>query len=214
MGVATAPEHLATRWWWVRHAPVTINNGCIYGQFDLSCDTGDRAAFARLAQSLPRDAVWVVSNLCRTHETAAAIKAEGLAGPDAIIVPEFAEQHFGAWQGRSYASLAGRAQEEYHQFWLAPAHHRPPGGESFDDLVQRVRRAIVQLNRDFAGRDIIAVAHGGTIRAAVAAALSLPSETALGIEAHNLSVTRLDYFPGSAAGDASWRIGFINRVPN
>ena len=24
-----------TRWWWVRHAPVTVNNGCVYGQTDL-----------------------------------------------------------------------------------------------------------------------------------------------------------------------------------
>src|SRR5580698_6592435 len=32
----------ATRWWWVRHAPVRDDGGCIYGQKDMTCDTSDR----------------------------------------------------------------------------------------------------------------------------------------------------------------------------
>ena len=46
------PQHavpkgvVATRWWWVRHAPVREDGGCIYGQADLGCDTSDRVVFA------------------------------------------------------------------------------------------------------------------------------------------------------------------------
>jgi alpha-ribazole phosphatase len=36
---------VATRWWWVRHAPVREDNGCIYGQEDIGCDTSDRVVF-------------------------------------------------------------------------------------------------------------------------------------------------------------------------
>ena len=46
-----------TRWWWVRHAPVTVNQGRIYSQTDLPCDTGDQATFANLARILPRPAI-------------------------------------------------------------------------------------------------------------------------------------------------------------
>ena len=39
------PRVIATRWWWVRHAPVREDDGCIYGQKDLGCDTSDRVVF-------------------------------------------------------------------------------------------------------------------------------------------------------------------------
>src|SRR5215831_10749302 len=72
-------SELATRLWWIRHAPVD-HGGRIYGQLDLSCDCSEAANFTGLAEQLPRRAVWVTSNLCRTHETAAAI-VRGLACP-------------------------------------------------------------------------------------------------------------------------------------
>jgi alpha-ribazole phosphatase len=214
------PTSLTTRWWWVRHAPVVVNNGHCYGQMDHPCNTDDPAAYRRLAEILPKDAVWVTSTLRRTHETAAAIVAAGLAGPasfpgpDVTVEADLAEQHFGSWQGRSYTSLAAEQAEAYHRFWLAPAVERPPGGESFVDLVTRVTRSIKALNRRFEGRDIIAVAHGGTIRAAIAVALDLPAETALAFAVDNISVTRLDHFPTGAGGQGnSWRVNFTNQPP-
>jgi alpha-ribazole phosphatase len=91
---------IATRLWWVRHAPVS-HGGRIHGQLDLSCDCSEAARFTGLAEQLPRDAVWVTSNLRRTHETAAAIVRAGLPGPkgipgpEAIVIEDLAEQHFG-----------------------------------------------------------------------------------------------------------------------
>ena len=115
-----------TRWWWVRHAPVTVNNGCVYGQTDPVCDCDNEAAFSGLAGLLPRDAVWVTSHLTRTHMTAAAIVRAGLPGPDPVPGPgviverDLAEQSFGAWQGMKYTDLAALQAEAYHRFWLAP----------------------------------------------------------------------------------------------
>jgi broad specificity phosphatase PhoE len=215
--VDTAPESAATRWWWVRHAPETVNRGRIYGRSDPPCETDDRQSFRALADLLPRDAAWAVSDLQRTHQTAAAIVAAGLAGPRAFpgegveTVSDFAEQDFGVWQGRTYASLAERSPEEYHQFWIAPARTRPPGGESFADLIDRVRPAIARLTETHRHRDIIAVAHGGTIRAALAVAANLDPEAALSFTIGNLSVTRLDHFRVEAKD--FWRIDYVNRPP-
>jgi hypothetical protein len=61
---------VATRWWWVRHAPVREDNGCIYGQKDIGCDTSDRVVFEAVGKILPRDAVWYASTLKRTHPAA------------------------------------------------------------------------------------------------------------------------------------------------
>lgn len=214
------PTVRTTRWWWVRHAPVVVNEGRCYGQTDHPCDTRDPPAYRRLAQILPREASWVTSTLRRTHETAAAIVAAGLPGPAAFPGPEvtvdadLAEQHFGDWQGQTYTSLAEQQAEAYHRFWLAPASERPPGGESFVDLMARVTRSIHKLNQRFVGRDIIAVAHGGTIRAAIALALGLAPEAALAFAVDNISVTRLDHFPADAGGQGNeWRVNFTNQPP-
>lgn len=211
-------SHSSTRWWWVRHAPVTVNNACIYGQTDPVCDCDDAAAFDGLARQLPRDAVWVTSNLVRTHQTAAAIVRAGLPGPnpipgpDAIEEPAFAEQSFGAWHGRPYLEHAALRADAYHRFWLAAADEAPPGGESFVAVMARVGAAIRRINAQHAGRDIVAVAHGGTIRAALAEALELAPEAALAFAIENLSVTRIERFDGGGLGHG-WRVISVNRPP-
>jgi broad specificity phosphatase PhoE len=207
-----------TRWWWVRHAPVTVNDGRCYGQTDHPCDCSDTAAFAGLAAVLPKEAVWITSPLLRTHMTAAGIVRAGLPGPDPIpgpdvrVEPELIEQHFGEWQGKTYAELAEQNGNLWPRFWLGPAHQAPPGGESFVQLLHRAHRGILRLSREHAGRDIIAVTHGGTIRAAVALALDLAPEAALAVTIDNLSLTKIDHFPGEEVA-RSWRVTGINHPP-
>ncbi len=209
---------IVTRWWWVRHAPVTVNKGCCYGQTDLPCETDARHGFASLAKRLPSAASWVMTPLKRTHMTASALVAAGsdgpdlIPGPDVAIEPDLIEQHFGDWQGQRYADLEKQRGDEWHRFWLAPAHETPPGGESFVSLIARVHGAITRLNERLAGRDIVAVTHGGTIRAALALALDLTPEAALAFTIDNLSLTRLDHFPGPGLGHG-WRVGVVNQPP-
>ncbi len=209
-------SHVVTRWWWVRHAPVIGVNGRIYGQDDLEADCSDAARFAALGASLPAEAVWIASHLKRTHQTMAAIRAARGDGPGEPEhrpqhLPEIAEQHFGDWQGLTYAELEARRDGAYHRFWHAPAVERPPNGESFADVVARVEAAVTRLSAAHAGQDIIAVAHGGTIRAALAAALGLDPERALGFAVDTLSITRLDLIDGPGEG-AQWRIHCVNRA--
>ncbi len=200
-----------TRWWWVRHAPVTADNGCVYGQFDLPCDVSDAACFAVLARRLPNNAVWVTSHLQRTKQTAAAIVAAGLAGMPPAEECDFAEQHFGEWQGRNRAEVFAQHGAD-HGLWLAPADFCPPGGESFAAMMDRVVRGIARWNGLHPGRDIIAVAHGGTIRAALGHALGLTPSRSLVFETANCALTRLDYIEGGGKAPA-WRIVAVNLLP-
>jgi broad specificity phosphatase PhoE len=78
---APKPGVVTTRWWWVRHAPVREDGGCIYGQKDLGCDTSDRVVFDAVGKILPRNAAWYASTLKRTHQTADAIWAAGFPKP-------------------------------------------------------------------------------------------------------------------------------------
>jgi len=162
---------------------------------------------------LPSPAIWLVSHLRRTHQTAEAIRrmTDQPHSPP-LITPELAEQHFGDWQGLTFAELEARRDGAYHRFWLAPARERPPSGESFDDVVTRVDAAIRRLTEEHAGRDIIAVSHGGTIRAALAATLGIDPERALGFQIDNCSITRIDHIDGASEGSA-WRVATVNQHP-
>ena len=200
----------ATKWWWVRHASVVGHDGRIYGASDVPADVSDRQAFRNLAARLPKDAVWVRSHLSRTEDTVAAIAALGGDIPDAMVEPNLGEQNFGAWQGRTYAEVEAEIKQfQHHKFWLLPARHAPPGGESFIDVIIRVGSVIERLTHEHGGRDIVAVAHGGSIRAALAHALDLDPERALGIATEALSTTRIDHIGGPGLG-GDWRVAFVN----
>lgn len=207
-----------TRWWWIRHAPVTGANGRIYGQMDMDCDTSDTPVYDGLAALLPRDAVWVTSNLSRTTRTAEAILARrSEPAPELRPHADLAEQSFGDWQGRHRDDLMAERGAQWNRFWLAPAHEAPPGGESFANLIQRVGTAVERLSRDHAGRDVVAVTHGGTIRAALARALSLEPERALSFVVDNCALTRIDHIAPPAENDdgtpPAWRVALVNHVP-
>ena len=211
---------VVTSWWWIRHAPVVGHEGRIYGAQDVDCDTSDSHVFRRLARTLPQEALWLTSHLSRTWARAEAIRrAAGHPRPDdRLEVPALGEQSFGDWQGLSHAELDALRDGAWHRFWLTPAEERPPGGESFVDLMARVGEAISRLNQAHGGRHIVAVAHGGTIRAALAQALGLHPERALAFEIANCSLTRIDHIvgsPGSHDPDVgeAWRVGLVNADP-
>ena len=71
-----------TRWWWVRHAPVTSTEGRIYGNTDPPANVEDPPTYAALARFLPDESTLVTSHLQRTRQTAEAIRAAGLDMPD------------------------------------------------------------------------------------------------------------------------------------
>ena len=201
-----------TRWWWIRHAPVTVAGGRLYGQNDLPADTSESHVFDGLADALPVGAAWVATPLQRTGQTADAIENAGHAGAPRHIEADFIEQHFGEWQGWTWEEVRAAQGDAFHKFWVAPAHHAPPGGESFADVIARVAPAVDRLTALNAGGDIVSVAHGGSIRAAIAHALELTPDKALAIQIDNCTLTRIDHIEGPGEG-GSWRIHGINLRP-
>ena len=62
------------------------------------------------------------------------------------------------------------------------------------------------------GRDIVAVAHGGSIRAALAMALGIDAAAAMALVVDTLSLTRIDHVAGGLlrGRGGAWRIGGVN----
>jgi broad specificity phosphatase PhoE len=202
----------ATRWWWVRHGPVPDAEGRIIGHLDFGCDCSNTSVVNGLAALLPLQAVAVISPLLRTRQTLAAIAAAGGTSADPLVEADFIEQSFGEWEGLGWAQMQARDPDYYAHFWLDPTRNAPPGGESFSAQVERTAAAIERLSARFAGRDLVCVSHGGTIRAACAHALNLTTHVAMGIVVDNLSITRLDRVGAALLSGTGglWRVHHIN----
>lgn len=221
---------LTTRWWWVRHAPVINSRPELYGHKDLDCTLADEAALARLAEWLPKDAVWVTSHLKRAIATAEAVRARiaergtdrtGDAQraaphlPEPIVDRAFAEQNFGDWEGLSFDELKDWLGDGFEAFWKAPAKVAAPKGESFADVIARVADGVARINAAHGGRNIVAVAHGGSIRAALAHALALDPDAALTFRIDNLSLTVIEHMRPEGDGfergaRTTWRVASVN----
>jgi broad specificity phosphatase PhoE len=201
-----------TRFWLVRHAIVEENaRAKLYGVMDVELCPHNLLAqapiYAALARRLPRRARWVVSPLQRTRRTAEAIFHAGYPRAEWHVEPDLIEQHLGDWQGLPHADLPPLLAGPAHPFWPIGAAERPPGGESFADVIGRVGPAMERLADQFADGHVIAVSHGGAIRAAVAHALRIGADNALHLSVYNLSLTRLD------RTDGVWRVGSVNETP-
>ena len=199
-----------TRWWWIRHAPVTQLQGYIYGDSDPQADVSDRALFERAAGRLPSPAHWIVTNLQRTWQTAEAIANSGYPLPVPSVEPDLREQSFGAWHGRSHAEHNRERDDEFVGVWNCPPDVCPPGGERFVDVMHRARVAIERITFDHGPGDVVCVAHGGTIRAALALALNLPAERALVFGIDNVSITRIEFMHDAPSDALRWRVREVN----
>ncbi|MEX0658046.1 MAG: histidine phosphatase family protein [Egibacteraceae bacterium] len=161
-------------------------------------DAGLESAGA-LGGLLPRaDRCWssYAVRACQTAE-AAGFQAEPQAG--------LAECDFGAWAGRSLAEVAA-ADTDGLQRWFADPDHAPHGGESATAL--RARAADVLARVTGLGGTTLAFTHGGFVRAAVLAALGVPSVLAWKLDVAPLSVTELHHHE-----QGGWRLVRLNSTP-
>lgn len=212
-------EAVVTRWWWVRHAPVVDAHLMrLSGQADVAADVSDRAAFQALAAKLPGDAAWLTTNLKRTAQTSEALWGAGAPRSDPTVEPAFAEQAFGDWTNRTWIELGDDPAAR--PFWADPAGVAPPNdqtglaAESFAEVCARVAPAIERWTDEGAGRDIICVAHAGSIRAALALALGLDAARALAFDVKNLGLTRLDFISDGlrTKRGGNWRVVALNQI--
>lgn len=188
---------------WIRHAPIN-HGGCYTGQREISARLP--LAPVRMLEAFPKDARWYSSALQRALETAQWLMPHYGADP-ALLQPDAAlnEQHFGAWEGRSYEAVWQECAAQHD--WSQPAALCPPDGESFVALCKRVDGWLERLLRDASTEAVMVVAHAGVIRAGLRHALGVAPAQALAVHLDYGSVTQTRYH---ATGGAM--LGYVNRL--
>jgi probable phosphoglycerate mutase len=117
-------------------------------------------AMARVTQGVVFDAMFC-SDTRRARETAASLAT----GRDLAlnVLPELAEMGFGRLGGLTAEEGMYALSETFRRWHDNPFEVTLPEGEPFLDFVGRVRRVRRQLSREWAGRTIAVVTHGGVI---------------------------------------------------
>lgn len=85
------------------------------------------------------------------------------------------EIDMGQWEGRTIASLHDETPELVTQLFDDPASFEYPGGESFTDFTERVKRALDQLLTIQEIGEVALVAHGGICRTIIGIVLGIPT---------------------------------------
>ncbi|PSL22191.1 histidine phosphatase family protein [Shimia abyssi] len=186
----------------VRHGPTHAKS--MVGWSDLPADLSDTAAIARLADFLPADAPVISSDLSRASATADAIQRDR---PRLPHDPTLREIHFGDWELQKFADIEATDPIRIRAYWETPGEVRPPNGESWNEVCERVNSAIDRLITEHLDHNLIIVAHFGVILTQIQRAERLTAYEAFLHRIDNLSVTTISII------ENNWTLGRINHNP-
>ena len=119
-----------------------------------------------------RPARLVSSDLARAAATVAPLASA--TGLPVAYDARLRELHLGGWQGLTLSEVAERYPDE-HAAWRGGADVARGGGETYADAAARASSCLLEhLPEVPPGGALVAVTHGGTARATLAALLELP----------------------------------------
>ena len=150
-----------------RHGETDWNHeGRFQGWADPPLNSTGRAQSVDLSVALMAEELAAVysSPLRRAYETAEVVAASRGLAP--VSVDALREVDVGSWSGLTRAEIEQRFPEQYAR-WLDYGQGWEDG-ETYDQMSERVVRALLELAAAHDGQRILAVTHGGPMRAASA----------------------------------------------
>jgi broad specificity phosphatase PhoE/ribonuclease HI len=138
----------------------------------------------------------VTSPLQRAYDTAAAAaKALGL---DVTVDDDLIETDFGEWEGLTF-SEAAEHDPEFHRRWLRDTSVTPPGGESFDSVADRIRRARTRIIAEHGGETVLVVSHVTPIKTFLRVALDAGPGILYRLHLDLASLSIAEFYPDGAS---------------
>lgn len=190
-GLSGCRYNQAVRLYLIRHAQTAWNaEQKAHGQEDIPLDERGLEQARLLADSLRHATIDRVlsSDLQRAVQTAEPL-AKAFCAP-LVLDPRLRERAFGEWEGDGFEEIHDRL-EAITRDEGTPRHAiRPPGGESFVDVWNRMEPIQAELLREGAG-DTAVVAHGGVLSVLLARLIGGNHETHRVFRFPNASVTEL-----------------------
>lgn len=123
-----------------------------------------REIYTSLVESLGdwRVAAIYSSDLLRSHELATFLGVKLKLRPR--ITSSLRERSMGEWEGKTPEEARAEWPDNYPVVEADPLRMRPPGGESFADLLERVTPVLARIARNHPGETALIVTHGGILK--------------------------------------------------
>ena len=163
------------------HATTRALRAATFGGDDPIDDIG-RTKAQRLAGRLHRADRYLTSPALRARETAAAL------GLTATVDERLRDCDFGRWTGRKFTQVLVREPMKLAS-WMSNPSSAPHGGESIEQLMERVTAWMREPGRDKI--HTLAVTHASVIRAAIVYAIGAQLQCFWRIDVVPLSLTDL-----------------------
>lgn len=105
------------------------------------------------------------SDLGRAQSTAEILAEDGLW---VFTDSRWRELSFGEWEGKRFEEIAELDTARLREWVKDPIASPPPGGESMEQLSERVRTAAAELCEQYPHGNVLVITHGGPIRCLIA----------------------------------------------
>lgn len=194
-----APPADTTYLYLIRHGATPPNEQRPYilqgSGINLSLSVNGRQQAAEVSeflQTFPIDHVYC-SSMIRARET-----AEAIAQPHQIqtqALSSLVECSVGSWEGMDWESIKQRDPEASRLFLEDPSIHPYLGGESYTDVLQRVRPVFQDLLESHRGESIVVVAHNVVNRVYLADLLGIELRRAKDLRQQNACVNLIAFEP-------------------
>lgn len=186
-----------TKLFLVRHGFVGIEEGRFLGKMDVSLsDTGQKQAEQLRDRLAPEkiDAVYT-STLRRARQTAEIIAV----GHKVKATPceELCECDFGAVEGFTFEEIK-KKYPRLAQELIDRKTGAFPGGETLEQLNERILTFLKKLKKHKTGETLLIVAHGGPLRLIICNLLGLGLEHWVQIRVDHASLSIVETYPGTA----------------
>ncbi|MFF4990086.1 histidine phosphatase family protein [Streptosporangium saharense] len=116
----------------------------------------------RLAREPEPEVVWC-SPYTRAVQTWELAAAELESTPETRTDTRLGDRLMGELAGMNLAAIRQRFPEEAEALLRAEYGYRPPGGECFSDVADRVRAVVGDMRAECAGRRVLVVAHDAIV---------------------------------------------------
>jgi broad specificity phosphatase PhoE len=174
----------------VRHGQTAWNHsGRAQGHTDISLDMTGLDQVRMLHERFENEPIdrILCSDLTRCRQTAEPIVAA--TGAPIEYRTDLRERSFGQWEGSEFTQIAGRLIERSLELGVTAQEVRPPNGESFVDVWNRVAPLVASLFES--DEDTVIVTHGGTASVLLAQLVKGTLETQKSFRFANTGVTEL-----------------------
>lgn len=149
----------------VRHGETELNEKGVYCGW-TDCGLSSKGVMqaedlAEILRDIRFDAV-ISSSLSRAVETAVIVS--GCTADSIVKDDRLRELNFGDWEGMNHREVMEKHKEAWEKWSCDWENAAPPKGESFSQMLSRVKSCIEDILKEYKGKKVLIVSHQGVMR--------------------------------------------------